>query len=149
MAEGEYGPYRLDSPELQSHLRSATELLRLSTTGDEDVVNQWAAAHGTIKLRDLVPPEAIPSVKQRLLDAVSAGGDPAEWPTRLADEVATVVVAAASRALTLTAMAHVLIANRLLNALADATRRPIAELLQEIDAWTVEELRDKQFGDKR
>lgn len=149
MAKGEYGPYSLDSPELRSQLRSATELLRLATTGDEDVLNQWAATYGTIKVRDLIPPEAIPSVKQRLMDVVNAASDPAGSPARLADEVATIVTAAASRALTLTAMAHVLIAHRLLTALADATGRPIADLLDEIDAWTVKKFRDKQFGDKQ
>jgi hypothetical protein len=150
VAGGEYGSYRLDSPEVRSHLRSAAELLRVATTGDEDVLDQWVAAYGTVKLRDLVSPEALPAVRRRLTEAVSAGADPADWPARarLADEVASVVCTAASRALTLTAMAHVLIANRLLIALADATDRPVAELLDEIDAWTVEEFRDKQPGDK-
>ncbi len=146
MADDESGRYRLDSPEVRSHLRSAAELLRVATTADKDVLDQWAAAYGVVKLRDLVPPEALPEVKRRLMDAVGTDVDPAEWPARarLADEVATIVSTTASRALTLTAIAHVLIASRLLNELAQATGRPIAELLDELDAWTVEGFSDKQ-----
>lgn len=123
-------------PEFGNEVRAAAELLRATATANTQHLDQWQAVYGRLLAgfpREVVEP--IARKAQESFEQARSGADLGQSVGELIREVIDLLTGTASQLVTTTVAAHVALEKKLLEELATATGRPLADLLAELDTW--------------